>query len=91
MHYSFNIESFRQPDAIHSPGYFWKINAPFDLAQLKAQLKDMYDHGARSVCLHPLPHDFRPLLIFLRRQNEPKAHLKYYYFSSLKPNLIPLI
>ena len=59
MHYSFSIESFRHPEAIHSPGYFWKINAPFDLAQLKAQLKDMYDHGARSVCLHPLPHDFR--------------------------------
>ena len=59
MHYDFSIDQFQNPAAIHSPAYFWKLNAPLDIQSLKEQLHDMADHGARAVCLHPLPHDFR--------------------------------
>ena len=52
-------ELFRDPPAHYSPGYFWLINGPMDPDVMIAQLKDMADHGARTVCMHPFPREFR--------------------------------
>lgn len=43
-----------------SVSYFWFINTRMDVDVLKKQLHDMYDHHVRSVCLHPIPPEFRP-------------------------------
>ena len=55
----FNRENFENPQASHWPGYFWFINSRLEADEIKKQLRDMFDHGARSVCFHPLPDDFR--------------------------------
>ncbi|NUM56769.1 MAG: hypothetical protein HUU46_24335 [Candidatus Hydrogenedentes bacterium] len=57
---SFDLEQFKQPDAALWPAYFWLWNAPLEPQVLRAQLRDMATHGARSVCMLPMPHAFRP-------------------------------
>ena len=56
----FNARDFQRPDPVLWPGYFWLWNAPLDSDRLRAQLQDMAAHDARSVCLLPMPHAFRP-------------------------------
>jgi hypothetical protein len=56
----FGARDFQQPDAVLWPAYFWLWNAPLDPDRLRAQLKDMAAHDARSVCMLPMPHGFRP-------------------------------
>lgn len=53
-------ENFRTPPPVNTPAYFWFICFEMDLDELLAQLHDMYDHGARNVCLHPVPQGWRP-------------------------------
>lgn len=53
-------DNFQRPPAECTPAYFWFINEKMDLELLLRQLHDMHDHGARCVCLHPLPPEFRP-------------------------------
>lgn len=53
-------QQFAQPDSVLWPAYFWLWNAPLDPQVLRAQLRDMQSHGARSVCMLPMPHAFRP-------------------------------
>lgn len=55
----FSIHAFKHPAAKFSPAYFWGINAPMEIGDLIAQLRGMYDLGVRSVCLHPVPKEFR--------------------------------
>ncbi len=55
-----NKKQFRNPPSHCYPGYFWGINAEMIPEELICQLRDMYRHGARSVCLHPVPKEFRP-------------------------------
>ncbi|MBQ9336765.1 MAG: hypothetical protein IJS14_05655 [Lentisphaeria bacterium] len=55
----FSIRAFKHPAARSSPAYFWGINAPMETGDLIAQLRGMYDLGVRSVCLHPIPKEFR--------------------------------
>lgn len=57
----FSIQRFLEPDSLYWPGYFWLWNGPVDRDSLLNQLRDMYRHGARSVCVHPMPPGFRPL------------------------------
>ncbi len=57
---AFDVNQFRDPEAVLWPGYFWLWNAPLDPDTLRAQLRDMTAHGARSVCMLPMPHGFRP-------------------------------
>lgn len=52
-------QKFSAPEAWNYPGYFWCINDTMELPELLKQLRDMAAHGARSVCLHPVPR-FRP-------------------------------
>ena len=54
------IELFCNPPPENTPGYFWIMKERMNAEVLKVQLHDMYDHGARSVCLHPYPPQFRP-------------------------------
>ena len=55
-----DLNQFKEPEAVLCPGYFWLWNAPLDPETLRAQLQDMVAHGARSVCVLPMPHGFRP-------------------------------
>ncbi len=50
---------FREPPSERTPAYFWAINAKMEPSVLFGQLHDMYEKGARTVCLHPLPREFR--------------------------------
>lgn len=54
-----NCKNFKKPPARYAPGYFWCINSKMDADSLIAQLKEMADKGARSVCMHPIPREFR--------------------------------
>lgn len=56
----FRCSVFREPPSRHCPALFWFLNDRLDLRMLLRQLRDMAAHGARSVCLHPLPREFRP-------------------------------
>jgi hypothetical protein len=51
---------FSEPPEVYRPGYFWCINDKMDVKELISQLRDMAAQGARSVCLHPFPKEFRP-------------------------------
>jgi len=55
----FSRDKFMQPDAIYWPGYFWLWNGPLDVNVLREQLRDMKEHDARSVCILPMPREFR--------------------------------
>lgn len=57
---AFQPEAFAEPESTLWPGYFWLWNAPLDPDVLKSQLRDMAEHGARSVCMLPMPQAFRP-------------------------------
>ncbi len=56
----FCIAGLSNPPAELCPGYFWLINDRMEEKELFRQLKDMFDHGAKSVCFHPLPPEMRP-------------------------------
>ncbi|MEW6236881.1 MAG: glycosyl hydrolase [Candidatus Omnitrophota bacterium] len=57
---AFDPNEFADPDSVHWPGYFWLWNAPLDQFTILEQLRDMASHGARSVCMLPMPRAFRP-------------------------------
>ncbi len=57
---NFALDEFCNPPSIFWPGYFWILNDRIDENKLLQQLHDMYDHGARSLCLLPEPKEFRP-------------------------------
>jgi len=57
---AFSLAELRDPPAHFWPGYFWVINDTIDESRLIAQLRDMCEHDARSVCLLPEPPSFRP-------------------------------
>lgn len=56
----FTPDAFAEPEPLFWPAYFWLWNAPLDEHTLRAQLEDMATHGARSVCMLPMPKGFRP-------------------------------
>lgn len=55
----FDLRRFRTPPAINAMGYFWFLNDELNPAETVAQLRDMARVGARSVCPHPVPKEFR--------------------------------
>lgn len=57
---TFSWNALREPEALFWPGYFWNWNGPLEPDRLRSQLADMAAHDARSVCVLPLPHEFRP-------------------------------
>ena len=57
---TFNLTQFVDPPCHFWPGYFWLLNDALQEEKLLEQLRDMYDHGARSVCLLAEPPEFRP-------------------------------
>lgn len=52
-------QKFRRPGAIHAPGYFWFLNSELKEETLRTQIREMAAKGARTVCPHPLPKEFR--------------------------------
>lgn len=56
----FSAEAYGNPESLLWPAYFWLWNAPLEESALRLQLHDMVAHGARSVCMLPMPHGFRP-------------------------------
>ncbi len=56
---AFDDKKFFMPPAVFAPGYFWFLNDKLDDDKLVAQLEDMAKSGARSVCPHPIPKEFR--------------------------------
>ncbi|HOZ48782.1 MAG TPA: glycosyl hydrolase [Candidatus Hydrogenedentes bacterium] len=57
---SFDVGGFANPEPVLWPAYFWMWNASLDEGLIKKQLEDMRSHGARSVCMLPMPREFRP-------------------------------
>lgn len=53
----FQAEKLQTPDFYLWPGFFWIINEQLDKEKIYEQLKDMVDHGAKSVCVHVEPLD----------------------------------
>jgi hypothetical protein len=59
-HIKFSIEKLLDPDPEYYPGYFWLWNGPLSEDIIVKQLQDMKEHEARSVCVLPMPREFRP-------------------------------
>jgi hypothetical protein len=77
----FYLADFQDPPALHWPGYFWVLNDRIDEATLMAQLQDMREHGARSVCLLPEPPEFRPDSLATRLD---RPYLSKSYFDMIR-------
>lgn len=56
----FHWAALREPEPLFWPAYFWLWNGPLEPDTLRRQLGDMRSHDARSVCVLPMPRDFRP-------------------------------
>ncbi|MCL4854565.1 MAG: hypothetical protein KJZ78_24660, partial [Bryobacteraceae bacterium] len=56
----FDTESFRTPPAEYYPCAFWAWNDSIPAERIREQLADMYAHRLFTVCIEPLPRDFRP-------------------------------
>ncbi len=57
---SLELDTLKLPSPEFSPAYFWSLNDNLEKEVLLAQLQDMIDRGIRSICIHPLPSEFRP-------------------------------
>ncbi|MBE6358675.1 MAG: hypothetical protein E7057_05440 [Lentisphaerae bacterium] len=54
-----SLKRFRTPSARRSPGYFWSCGREFDSAKMRVELENMVKKNIRTVCLHPVPANFR--------------------------------
>ena len=54
-----DLKKFRCPSARRSPGYFWSCGHDFDAAKMRIELENMVKKNVRSICLHPVPANFR--------------------------------
>ena len=71
----FDHRAFKHPAARNSAAYFWVMQAPMAADDLTAQLRAMYDSGVRSVCLHPVPKEFRRGASDQKSSWLPKVHI----------------
>jgi hypothetical protein len=60
----FEYDQFKNPESFYWPAYFWKWNDSVTREIIIKDLEDMNLHGARSVCIHPMPKVFRPNTMF---------------------------
>lgn len=51
----FNIKDFVSPQAEMYPGYFWSLQSELTEDLMMKDLRDMCEHGARSLCIMPCP------------------------------------
>jgi len=56
----FDPALFRQPRVDFYPSVFWNWNDKMDQSRIREQLKDMHAHKLFTVCIMPMPRDFRP-------------------------------
>ena len=55
----FKHSAFKSPSARRYPGYFWSFGRPIEVEKVREQLRKMAAKKVRTVCLHPVPHNFR--------------------------------
>ena len=72
----FNLRKFKSPPAVNAPGYFWFLNGKLEDDELRRQLRSMYAVDARTVCLHPLPKEFRD---YFMSELEPEYLTEEYF------------
>ncbi|MDD4870086.1 MAG: glycosyl hydrolase [Kiritimatiellae bacterium] len=79
----FEFDLFNNPDSFYRPAYFWCWNYSITREIISKQLADMNVHGARSVCLHPLPKAFRPNTMFTLMEPDymTPAYLDMYRYA----------
>ena len=58
--WSYKDSEFCNPPAILWPGPFWMLNGPLKEQTIRHQLREMAAHGARSVCIFPIPPETAP-------------------------------
>ena len=73
-----NLKNYANPSSVNAPGYFWLLNGPMEEETLRRQLRDMAHVGARTVCPHPLPPEFRK---FFHSQMPKNFYLTPEYFK----------
>ncbi len=56
----FDAASFRKPAAEFYPSAFWAWNDAMYPQRIRDQLEDMRSHKLLTVCVEPMPRDFRP-------------------------------
>src|SRR5712691_10073533 len=56
----FDPALFRQPRVDFYPSVFWNWNDKMDQSRIREQLEDMHAHKLFTVCIMPMPRDFRP-------------------------------
>ncbi len=56
----FDVRSFRRPPADFYPSVFWNWNDRMDAARIREQVEDNYVHKLLTLCILPMPRDFRP-------------------------------
>lgn len=75
---NFSIAGLKDPSPELWPGYFWSINDHMEEEELSRQLRDMYAHGAKSLCVLPLPKEVEPETHGLKMS---PAYLSQEYFK----------
>jgi len=73
-----NLKTYHRPPSVNAPGYFWLLNGPLNERTLREQLRDMARVGAKTVCPHPLPPEFRK---FFHSQMPKNYYLTPDYFK----------
>ena len=58
--WTYKDSEFSNPPAILWPGPFWMLNGPLDEQTIRHQLAEMAAHGAKSVCIFPIPPETAP-------------------------------
>jgi hypothetical protein len=56
----FDPALFRQPPVDFYPSAFWSWNDTMSPQRIRKQLEDMHAHHLLTVCILPMPRDFRP-------------------------------
>jgi hypothetical protein len=82
--HEFDFKQFENPDSFYWPGYFWQWNDTVTKDIISKQLADMNLHGARSVCIHPMPKAFRPYTMFTLMAPDymTSAYLDLYHYAA---------
>ena len=57
---SLQTDLFRKPPVDFYPSVFWAWNDAMTPQRIREQLQDMQSHKLLTVCIEPMPRDFRP-------------------------------
>lgn len=79
-----DMRAFRSPEAFFCPGYMWIWNDRLTKEEIRRQLRDMAEHGARTVMPMPEPKEFRPTSMPTRLEPDylSPGYLAMYRFTA---------